>query len=75
MTSKTENPKTHAKKTLQYVTGLIGNEPDNKEGIEGDTELVIVDVGDVLDVDPNADQCLVILIGKIEFRIVCRNAN
>ena len=40
--------------------------PDNKEGIERNTELVVVDVGDVLDVDPNADQCLVIFVGKIK---------
>ena len=36
---------------------------------------MVIDVGDVLDIDPNADKCLVILIGKIKLGVVCRNTN
>jgi len=49
--------------------------PDDEKGIEGDAELVVVDVGDVLDVDADADLSLLILIGKIELGIVGRNAD
>ena len=49
--------------------------PDDEEGVEGDAELVVVDVRDVLDVDADTDLSRLVLIGQVELGVVGRDAD
>lgn len=48
---------------------------DDEEGVEGDAELFVVDLGDVLDVDPHVDDRLRSLVGQVELGVVGRDAD
>jgi hypothetical protein len=50
-------------------------EPDNEECVEGDAELVVVDVGNVFDVDAHAHLSRFVLVRKVELGVIGRNAN
>ena len=58
---------------------LIYNKPrvlpsDHEECIQGDTEVLVVNLGDVLDVDPHTDRGLR-LIGQVELGVVLGDAD
>ena len=52
---------------------LVGP-PDDEEGVEGDAELLVVDLGDVLDVDAHVHH-RPRLVGKVKLGVVLWNAN
>ena len=64
---------THSHLLLVYQQPLI-SPLDDKEGIEGDAEVLVVNLGDVLDVDPHVHHCAR-LVGKVKFGIVFWNAD
>ena len=64
---------THPHLLLVYQQPLI-SPLDDKEGIEGDTEVLVVNLGDVLDVNPHVHHGAR-LIGKVKFGIVFGNAD
>ena len=64
---------THPHLLLVYQQPLI-SPLDDKEGIEGDAEVLVVNLGDVLDVDPHTDRGLR-LIGQVELGVVLGNAD
>ena len=64
---------------LNFHLLLVDQEPlvsplDDKEGIESDAEVLVVDLGDVLDVDAHVHH-RPRLVGKVKLGVVLWNAN